>query len=100
MIFILGLYGVSLPESDFGLQLLLQLLVDIFHFDGFLEIGALCFFDTDIETHLGHFIHLVRLLLAAIVLFIEHGLLMLETTCAIEEHLVDMMGLLLTFLNL
>ena len=52
------------------------------------------------ETHLGHFVHLVGLLLAVEVLFIEQGLLMLETTRAIEEHLVDMMGLFIAILSL
>ena len=99
MIFIRCFHEVGLSEADFGLELLLDLLADINHLDVFLEINTLCLLYSDIETHLGHFVHLVGLLLAVEVFFIEHGLLMLETTRAIEEHLVDMMSLLLAFLS-
>ena len=100
MIFIRSFHEVGLSEADFGLELLLNLLSNVLHLDIFLEIDTLCLFNADIETHHGHFVHLVRLLLAVEVIFIKQGLLILETTRPIEEHLVDMMGLLLTFLGL
>ena len=100
MIFSRSLHKFALPEAYFGLQLLLQLLRNVFHFDIFLEIDTLCLLNSDIETHLGHLIHLIGFLLAVEVFFIQNGLLMLKTTSAIEEHLVDMMGLLLTFICL
>ena len=82
------LHKFALPEAHFGLKLLLQLLTDVFHLDIFLEINTLCLLNADIETHLSHLIHLVRFLFAVEVFFIQHSLLMLKTTSAIEEHLV------------
>ena len=100
MIFICCFHEIVFPEADFGLKPLLQLLTHVFHLDIFLEINTLCLLDADIKTHLCHLVHLVRLLLAVEVFFIEHSLLMLETTCAIEKHLVDMMGLFIAILSL
>ena len=100
MVFSRSFHEFALSEANFGLQLLLQLFTDVFHFDIFLEIDALGLLDSNIETHLGHLIHLVRFLFAIEVLFIEDSLLILKPARAVKEHLVDVMGLLLAFIHL